>query len=448
MVGLPRSKLFGVTSTGWSVFRGAFAGWFLDSFDLSMMFLLVPTIAAIFFPSGNLTFALIGAFSIYFISLVFRPLGGVIFGHVGDKYGRKTSMVITLIGLGIVIFLTGLLPTYAEAGILAPMVLILLRMITGIFAGGEYGNSSAIMMESTPRKSRGRVGSLLQGGYPMGYTTAAIAFLALRFSYGASGFATEGWRFMFFIGVVPVIIGLAIRLRMPESQLWSDAKKKKHIKKSPIRIVFSRKYIGAFLSGALAMTGIAWLYSLTLGYYPTILPIFTSIAFPTTIYIVIAAILASFAGYFTSGYVSDIIGRKKTIYVFSILGIIFAFPSVYVLFNSSYGAVPIAIMASILAFVTTGIYGVIPAFLSEKFPTEVRDTGVGSSFNSGFIIGSWSSVIALAIAGSSDAFLSSVPKTGTLLLVTAALIIVGEVLLFASAYLSKETYKEDLKKTE
>ncbi len=436
--------LWGVSHKSWSIFKGAFAGWFLDSFDLSMMFLLVPTIAVIFFPAGDLTFALIGAFSIYFISLLFRPLGGVIFGWVGDKYGRKTSMIITLMGLGIVIVSTGLLPTYASIGIMAPVVLILFRMITGVFAGGEYGNSSSITMESVPSKIRGRIGSLLQGGYPVGYTTAAIVFLILRFGYGASSFVSFGWRVMFFVGVIPVVAGLIIRLRMPESFLWSDLNKKKKLERHPIRKVFSGKYLKAFATGMLAMTGIAWLYSLTLGFFPTILPIFTSIAFPATIYIVIAAILSSLVGYFAAGSISDYIGRRKALGLFGIMGIILAFPTMYGIFYGVYGPLFVGFLASLIAFVTTGAYGVMPAFLAEKFPTRMRDTGVGASFNSGFIVGSWSAVIALAIAGSANAFLSKVPNTRVLWYVTAALIVVGEIAILFSAFYSKETSQKEL----
>ena len=419
------------------VFLGALAGWTMDAFDLSAMFLLVPVLAAIFFPSGS-SYAIIGALSIYFISLVFRPLGGLIFGKVGDSVGRKYSMIITLFGLGIVIFATGLLPTYASAGVLAVVLLVALRILTGIFAGGEYGNSAAIMMESAPSKKRGIFGGMMQTGYPIGYVLAAIVFLGLHYVFPGATFIANGWRWMFFIGIIPALAGLAIRLKMPESMLWMDEKKEKKLSHSPIKEIFSHKgTVYSFLTGALAMTGIAWVYSLTLGLYPTILSINNFMPFPTFIYVVIIAILSSLLGYLLSGYASDRIGRRLTICIYSVFSIVLALPLSYVIVTESFGYIGIAIAASILAFLTTGIYGVIPAYLSEKFPTKLRSTGVGISFNGGFIIGSWSSVLVLIVA---------TPSSPVFFMALGLFVVIGELLILLSALLSKETVNADIKK--
>lgn len=448
-LGLNGKKLRGI-------FAGGLAGWVLDAYDLSAMFLLVPVIAVLFFPSGNLILAIIGAFAIYFISLVFRPVGGLLFGRFADKRGRKIAMVVTLSGLGVIIFATGLLPTYAQVGIIAPVFLALFRMITGIFAGGEYGNSSSIVTESVNTKYRGRIGSLLQGGYPIGYAMAAGVFLTLRSVYGSAFISAAygaGWRVFFFIGIVPVIVGLIIRLKMPESYLWSDIKKKKKLDLHPIKTVFTNKqYRHSFFLGVLAMTGIAWVYSLTLGFFPTTLPEFFGIGFPNFLYIVIVAILTSLLGYFSSGYISDKIGRKKALYIFSGLAIILAFPTMYGMFTGAYGILMAGFLASLLAFVTTGAYGVIPAYLSEKFPTKVRGTGVGISFNGGFIVGSWSSVIVLAAVGAVNPLTNTTNVStlhaalGSFWWITAIGIVIGELLILTSALLSKETYKADLSK--
>ncbi len=422
----------------WSIFGGAIAGWALDSFDLSMMFLLIPTLAGVFFPAAT-NLAIVSTFSIYFISLVFRPLGGLLFGRVGDRVGRKTAMIITLIGLGIVMFATGLLPSYAQVGVLAPVLLVLLRIFTGTFAGGEYGNSSAIAMEAFPEGRRGRVGGLLQGGYPIGFTLAAVSFLVLRTYYGATGFQDFGWRVMFFVGIIPVAAGLLLRLRMPESWLWQSVASERRIEKAPVRALFrNRAYRRAWAEGALSMTGIAWLYSLTLGFYPTIFPtkaVDVNVSFPSFDYIVIAAILTSFLGYYASGWLSDRVGRRRAIIAFSALGIVTGFPLTDLVFGDVYGIWATGLVASLLAFVTTGVYGVMPSYLSEKFPTAVRGTGVGFSFNSGFIVGSWSSVVVLLLAPLGSA---------SLWLATAGLIALGELLVLVSAVVSKETYHADL----
>ena len=414
------------------------SGWILDSFDLSMMFLLIVPLSELFFPGGQQTLALVETLSIYFVTLVFRPLGGLLFGRFGDVVGRKMSMIATLTGLGIVVFLTGFLPTYASAGFLAPALLVMMRVLTGTFAGGEYGNSSVIFMESVPSRIRGRFSGLIQGGYPIGFTLAAVAFLIVRFSFTEAGFLATGWRILFFIGIIPAFLGMLIRLGMPESYIWRKVNDEGNLDEAPIRSVFTKKrYLHSFGTGMIIMSGIAWLYSLTLGFYPTTLVDYAGIAFPFYTYIVIAAILSSLAGYLISGAASDAIGRKRTIFLFAIIGSVASLPANYFLFNTSSGLIAITVLASVLAFTTTGIYGVIPAYLSEKFPTRIRGTGVGISFNAGFIVGSWSSAIVLLL---------SVP--GNIWLVTSIGIIVGEMMIAVSALMSKETSGTNLEDTK
>jgi len=420
-----------------SIYPGALAGWIMDAFDLSMMFLLVPVLATIFFPA-NFGLAIVGTWSIYTTTFIFRPVGGAIFGRVGDRIGRKKAMVITLTGLGIIIFATGFLPTFAVIGIAAPLLLFLFRIITGIFAGGEYGNSSSILMESVKNNKRGIWGAAIQSGYPIGYTLAALLFLGLHFVFPGASFVASGWRWMFWIGILPVIIGLVIRVMMPESVLWYDLYKKKKIARAPLSALFKNKQTFAgVITGILAMTGIAWVYGLTLGFYPTVLSVHGFMSFPSFIYVVIVAILVSLVGYITAGGVSEYIGRRNMMIVYSVLAIIFAIPLTYLIMMHALGFYGALLFASVLAFLTTGIYGVIPSFLSEKFPTAVRSSGVGIGFNGGFIIGNWSTVFLLLVVG----FAAS-----NFFAWWGVFVIIGELFILASALLSKETKGIDISK--
>lgn len=420
----------------WKIYPGALIGWVMDAFDLSMMFLLVPVLAAAFFPSNYGILAIIGTWSIYTTTFIFRPVGGAIFGRLGDRIGRKNAMVITLLGLGLIIFFTGFLPTYAAIGVAAPILLFLFRIITGTFAGGEYGNSSAILTESVKSKKRGVWGAAIQSGYPIGYTIAALLFLALHYVFPGTLFNSVGWRWMFYIGIIPVIIGLVIRLRMPESVMWEQQQKEKKILKSPITTLLKiRSTRNGVLTGILAMTGIAWVYGLTLGFFPTILSLHGFMGFPAYIYVVIAAILFSLVGYFLSGSISDIIGRRNMMIIFSVTAILFAVPLTYAIMNHLLGVGGAVLFASVIGFLTTGIYGVIPAFLSEKFPTNLRSSGVGLGFNGGFIIGNWSTVFLLLIVGVAAA---------TFFAWWGYFVIIGELFILASALLSKETKGIDL----
>jgi len=423
--------------TPMSIYPGALAGWIMDAFDLSMMFLLVPVLATIFFPA-NFGLAIVGTWSIYTTTFIFRPVGGAIFGRVGDRIGRKKAMVITLTGLGIIIFATGFLPTFAVIGIAAPLLLFLFRIITGIFAGGEYGNSSSILMESVKNNKRGIWGAAIQSGYPIGYTLAALLFLGLHFVFPGASFVASGWRWIFWIGIIPVIIGLVIRVMMPESVLWSDLYKKKKIARAPLSALFKNKQTFAgVMTGILAMTGIAWVYGLTLGFYPTVLSVHGFMSFPSFIYVVIVAILVSLVGYITAGGVSEYIGRRNMMIVYSVLAIIFAIPLTYLIMMHALGFYGALLFASVLAFLTTGIYGVIPSFLSEKFPTAVRSSGVGIGFNGGFIIGNWSTAFLLLVVG----FAAS-----NFFAWWGVFVIIGELFILASALLSKETKGIDISK--
>ena len=419
----------------WSIYPGAMAGWVMDSFDLSMMFLLVPVLADLFFPK-NFGLAIVGTWSIYTTTFVFRPVGGALFGRVGDRIGRRNAMLITLLGLGAIIFATGFLPTYAEIGIAAPLTLFAFRIITGIFAGGEYGNSSAIMLESSPTRKHGMWSAAIQSGYPVGYTLAALLFLGLHYAFPGALFNTIGWRWMFWIGIIPVILGLIVRLLMPESALWSNLQENRKLAKAPLTDLFKNKESRAgVLTGILAMTGIAWVYGLTLGFFPTILSSNGFMTFPNFLYVVIVAILVSLIGYFISGSMSDLLGRRTMMLVYSILAIIFALPMTYLLATHALGFLGAMLFASVIAFLTTGIYGVIPAFLSEKFPTKTRSSGVGIGFNGGFIFGNWSTAVLLLIVGIAAA---------SFFAFWGFFIIIGELCILIAALLSKETKGTDL----
>ncbi|MFP3400976.1 MAG: MFS transporter [Nitrososphaeria archaeon] len=417
------------------IYPGALVGWIMDAFDLSMLFLLVPVLADVFFPA-KYGLAIVGTWSIYTMTFVFRPVGGALFGRLGDLIGRRNTMMITLTGLGIAVFLTGFLPTYEQVGVVAPILLFVLRVLTGTFAGGEYGNSAAILVESVERGRRGLWGALLQIGYPIGYTLAASTFLALHYAFPGAQFASVGWRWMFWLGIIPAFVGLVVRLAMPESALWQRTVKERGVNRAPFTTILRNPaYRLGMISGALAMTGIAWVYGLTLGFYPTVLSYHGFLQFPYFLYVVIVAILVSLAGYLISGALSDLIGRRNTMIGFSIAALVAAVPIAYLIMERAYGFYGVLVTASVLAFLTTGIYGVIPAYLSEKFSTDVRSTGVGFSFNGGFIIGNWSTAILLLLTSMTSAAFYAY---------WGAFIVVGELFILASALMSPETRGAEL----
>jgi MFS transporter, MHS family, proline/betaine transporter len=131
-----------------AVIFGSWFGWSLDGYDLVLMLFVISSVNQLFFPSNNPTLSLVATFATYTVALIMRPVGGAIFGNFGDKHGRKKAMIITILGFSIVTFLTGLLPTWPTAGVIAPILLIILRFAQGLFAGGEWASGSVITMET------------------------------------------------------------------------------------------------------------------------------------------------------------------------------------------------------------------------------------------------------------------------------------------------------------
>ncbi|MDC8452803.1 MAG: MFS transporter, partial [Candidatus Nitrosotalea sp.] len=155
---------------------GSWLGWALDGYDLVLMLFVISSVSQLFFPAEDLKLSLLATFATYAITLVVRPLGGALFGIIGDKVGRKRAMIITIIGFSIATFSTGLLPTWQAIGIVAPMLLIILRFSQGLFAGGEWGSGAVISMESVPRSSRGIVSGFIQSGFPFGFLIASMTY--------------------------------------------------------------------------------------------------------------------------------------------------------------------------------------------------------------------------------------------------------------------------------
>src|SRR3989304_3721531 len=363
---------------------GSFLGWSLDGYDIVLMLLVVPSISQLFFPSENQLFSILATFATYTVTLIMRPLGGAIFGLYGDKFGRKKSMVITIMGFSIATFSVGLLPTYVTVGIIAPILLILIRLVQGIFAGGEWGSGAVITMESIPKQKRGL--------------------------------------FTFFV-----------RLKMDESALWVTVKQTKSLERSPFKKIINKKNRKAFFLCAFVMTGMVYMYHGSISILPTYLAEFGTFERFDIANIMIFATVFSWIGMIFTGWLSQKIGRKKAILYFVITSIIVAIPTAFGILS---GGFSIVFFVIIYAFVISTASGPIPAFFSERFSTEIRNSAVGLSYNGGLIFGSWSPLIALS--------LMSLMTPDMVPLALGLNIIIGAIIVIIPTILSPETKDYDL----
>jgi len=207
-------------------------------------FLIYGTASALvfnklFFPTLDPVLSTIAAFGTYAAGFLARPLGAAIFGHFGDRAGRKAMLVMTIIIMGIGTFLIGLLPTYDQIGIVAPVLLVLLRLLQGIGIGGEWGGAVLMVVENAQDRNRGLLGSMVQIGWPIG-NLAAIGMFAALSQVPESDFLAWAWRVPFLISIGLVAIGLYIRLQLEETPVFRDIEARKDVAKVPLVEILAR----------------------------------------------------------------------------------------------------------------------------------------------------------------------------------------------------------------
>ena len=418
---------------------GSWFGWALDGYDLVLMLFVISSVNQLFFPSNDPTLSLLATFATYTVALIMRPVGGAIFGNFGDKHGRKKAMMITVLGFSTVTFLTGLLPTWTTTGILTPILLLILRFAQGLFAGGEWGSGSVITMETAPKSMRGLLSGFVQSGYSFGFVIASIVFGLVLAAFPGQSFIEIGWRIMFFTGIIPGLLALFIRIKMNESEIWlKKSKEQKAIEKTPLKKVISdKKQRKRFLLALIIMTGLLYSYYTSIGFMPTFLEKYVKINRNEVATIMIVVTIAALIGTIFTGFLSQYIGRMKTLTIFAAAAIILAVPLLYGLYSTTNISIKV-LYASMVVFVSSTAFGPMPAFLSERFPTEIRNTASGFAYNGGLIIGAWSPLIAINLLSHAGQSLLFVP------LALALNIIIGAAIIFVGSRVNPDTRNIDL----
>jgi hypothetical protein len=303
-------------------------GTVFEWYDFYLYATLAPFFAALFFPKGNDTAALLAAFATYAAGFLVRPFGALVFGRLGDLVGRKYTFMITILVMGGSTFLVGLLPKYATIGILAPILLVTLRLLQGLALGGEYGGAATYVAENAPENRRGYATSWIQTTATIGFFLSLLVIGICRVRMSEDVFKDWGWRVPFLLSVVLLVFSIYIRARLNESPVFQRMKSQGKGSKSPLRDSFLRypnnKYVLLALFGAAAGQGVVWytgqfyaLFFLTISLRLDWLHAYELVAI---------ALLLGTPFFVFFGWLSDRIGRVKIILAGCLLAALTYFP--------------------------------------------------------------------------------------------------------------------------
>jgi MHS family shikimate/dehydroshikimate transporter-like MFS transporter len=365
-------------------------------------FLIYATAAALvfnkaFFPTFDPLAGTLAALGSYAVGFLARPLGGALFGHFGDRLGRKSMLVLTLFIMGISTFLIGLLPTYESIGVLAPILLILLRIVQGIGLGGEWGGASLIVLEHAPADKRGLYASFVQIGFPIGLVLASLAFV-LATKLSNADFMAWGWRVPFLISIVLLAIGTFVRARVPETPVFEGLKAAGGLSKNPVGEAVAKNAKTFLIAVGLKLSEVSWVYMLTVFVvvYAT-----TKLAIPrqTMLDAVLCAALFELISLPFFGWLSDRIGRRPMYIMGALFTIAFAFPLFWLLESKSIALIFTAVIIA-MNFGHGMMFGPESAYFPELFGARVRYSGASFGFQvSAALGGGFSPIIATALVG-------------------------------------------------
>ncbi|SEQ88840.1 metabolite-proton symporter [Rosenbergiella nectarea] len=342
----------------------------------------------IFFPQGDPTVATLQSLATFAIAFVARPIGSALFGHFGDKVGRKATLVASLMTMGVSTVIIGLLPSYQTIGVAAPLLLALARFGQGLGLGGEWGGAALLATENAPTKKRALYGSFPQLGAPIGFFFANGTFLVLSWLLTDQQFMQWGWRVPFILSAVLVIIGLYVRVSLHESPVFTQAQHAQQHVSLPISTLF-KKHFRAMVLGTFIMLAtytlfyIMTVYSMSYGTTPA--PQGLGFSRNSFLWMLMVAVIGFGVAIPIAGILADRFGRRPTMIAITLLIIVFALLFPTILASGSQWWV--------MLFLTLGLtimgltFGPMGALLPELFPTEVRYTGASFSYNLASILG-------------------------------------------------------------
>ncbi|PBI91927.1 Inner membrane metabolite transport protein YhjE [Rhodococcus erythropolis] len=413
------------------VAAASLVGTTIEFFD----FFIFGTAAALvfnklFFPSLSPLIGTLASFATFGVAFVARPLGALIFGHFGDRVGRKQMLVTSLLMMGVGTVLIGLLPTHEQVGILAPVLLVFCRLLQGLAIGGEWGGAVLMAVEHAPKGKRAFYGSWPQVGVPLGLVLATAMFSVVQ-SLSEDDFMSWGWRVPFLVSALLVVTGLYIRLKIEDSPAFRALKENRQEERFPAAVVFRKAGKGVVL-GALSIAAanipfyMATVFALTYGAD-------AGVARNTVLGAVCLAALVQIFTIPCVGVLCDRYGRRPLMMIGAAATVLMAFPFFWLLDTHSPLAIVVALMLA-LPVCHALTYGPQASFLPEMFPTQLRYSGAGIAYTIGGLV--FSAPVPFVSAALLDHFDAAWPLS--------VYIAIGGLLTFFAVGVSRETKNDDI----
>lgn len=360
------------------VVAACFIGNLVEWFDYAVYGYLATTLAGVFFPASSPTTGLLATFGVFALSFIIRPIGGLFWGHFGDRIGRRSVLSLSILIMSAATFVIALLPTYSQVGMAAPLLLLFVRIVQGFSAAGEYAGASAFLYEYAPKNRRGLYTSVVPASTAAGMLLGSVVVTLLTSTVAPESMSSWGWRIPFLLAAPLGLIGRYIRMKLEDTPEYVALEAGESVERAPLKETFAHNKRAIFIAfGATCLNAVGFYLLLT--YMPTYLTTELHLDETAAFMSTTIALIGYIACVFAMGRLSDRVGRPVMLVTAGVAFAVLAVP-VFLLLGSS-GLIAVTVIQFALGVMLTMNDGTLPSYLAELFPTRVRYSGFAFSFN-------------------------------------------------------------------